>query len=448
VELGNLQSSAPPSPAELSIGEPEKETNSLAKRFNIRKKIIKLDALERNIISELMTMTDPEMEKFQNAINKIIEEQIAAIADVGRIADITKIDRNRLKKITLGMAHVLLKTEKKQRAEVLNRKINEIKYADGNSEFILMHDSPESFAEGGIGIVSAGHFGLTEDGAMPVMEKRIKNKFLATKATQEGFINLIIIDNQRVADYPNSLPKKYYSDENITYEENIRINTDTDRDLETAEKTPQEFAIAIADAIQACRWLHKIGIIHKDIKPSNIILTKDGRAVLVDVGLSECHRDDKKYGENVISEMTTGNNISGTLGYFDVNMNYIFGENGEFIRDKNASEKIESVLRPETDQFAFAVTILEKVFKFSLTKYLTDNDIGLFGLILGFEKYRSRLNKEINTKVKDEKLREVLLISVMDLNNQRTIAETEYLGKYGAKPNLEELENALRNLII
>ncbi len=67
-----------------------------------------------------------------------------------------------------------------------------------------------------------------------------------------------------------------------------------------------EVIIPIVSAIAHC---HQNGIIHRDIKPDNIVLSRDGLPKLIDFGLASA------YGEDVQTQLTKTGEVLGTLDY-------------------------------------------------------------------------------------------------------------------------------------
>ena len=43
----------------------------------------------------------------------------------------------------------------------------------------------------------------------------------------------------------------------------------------------------VSDLVTAFEWLHSLGKVHNDIKPSNVMMDSNGQATLIDFGLSE-----------------------------------------------------------------------------------------------------------------------------------------------------------------
>lgn len=75
--------------------------------------------------------------------------------------------------------------------------------------------------------------------------------------------------------------------------------------LERGVPTQKQAKMIFKCVIEALNELHKHGVVHRDVKPSNIIVKPDGRAVLVDFGISKLY--------NAAAENDTS--LFGTVGY-------------------------------------------------------------------------------------------------------------------------------------
>jgi serine/threonine-protein kinase/endoribonuclease IRE1 len=64
--------------------------------------------------------------------------------------------------------------------------------------------------------------------------------------------------------------------------------------LTAARQIPTEYNTQLMkDVVSGLAHLHSIGVVHRDIKPHNILVTKQGRAKLSDMGISKRLIDDQ-----------------------------------------------------------------------------------------------------------------------------------------------------------
>jgi serine/threonine protein kinase len=72
-----------------------------------------------------------------------------------------------------------------------------------------------------------------------------------------------------------------------------------------------DIAVQVADGLAAA---HALYLIHRDLKPDNILLTRDGRVKILDFGLAQI-RNAPAESENTATMMESGPLIMGTVGY-------------------------------------------------------------------------------------------------------------------------------------
>lgn len=72
----------------------------------------------------------------------------------------------------------------------------------------------------------------------------------------------------------------------------------TDRDMQTKVEV-------LLELLQALIYLHRHGILHRDLKPDNVLVTKDGKVKVLDFGLARIHDENS----------SSGDIIAGTLAY-------------------------------------------------------------------------------------------------------------------------------------
>jgi eukaryotic-like serine/threonine-protein kinase len=118
--------------------------------------------------------------------------------------------------------------------------------------------------------------------------------------------------------------------------------------LEAHERSLAEILGVFGDAALGLAAAHQSGLVHRDFKPENVLVTRDGRAKVTDFGLareSEPRRRDEGYGDVASTELyapTRG--LIGTPAYM-------------------APELFEGGrATPKSDQFAFGVALFAALF--------------------------------------------------------------------------------------
>ncbi len=127
----------------------------------------------------------------------------------------------------------------------------------------------------------------------------IKNVDFSCKSSYEAFQTL---NNPHLA-------RIYYIVEKAEHIEVVceYISGDTLSDLLKGNRClPPDMAIKItADICDGLSDMHKLGYVHRDINPNNIIVSSDGSAKIIDYGIARCFSRDKN----------TDTTILGTPGY-------------------------------------------------------------------------------------------------------------------------------------
>lgn len=145
------------------------------------------------------------------------------------------------------------------------------------------YDLVEKIAEGGMGAVFKGrHHDSGEIVAVKVLPKHLASNAIFVKRFEKEYTAAKTLDHPnivRALDFGRQDEIPYLVMEFVAGES-------LGQRLEREGRLPEPEAIRIISQVaQGLHKAHKLGLIHRDVKPDNILLNADGQAKLTDLGL-------------------------------------------------------------------------------------------------------------------------------------------------------------------
>ena len=130
--------------------------------------------------------------------------------------------------------------------------------------------------------------------AIKVLRKELSDNPVYIKAFRKEAYTVMRLHHRnivRILDIGNSQGYKYIAMEYID-------GPTLKRKIEEEGSLPLELCVELAEKLcGALDYAHHRGIIHKDLKPANILLREDGEPILTDFGIAEEMDEEKKREE-------------------------------------------------------------------------------------------------------------------------------------------------------
>lgn len=119
-----------------------------------------------------------------------------------------------------------------------------------------------------------------------------------------------------------------------------RIEGETLRTWATSEPSLERRIEAVLDLSEGLNAVHRVGLLHRDVKPANVMVDRDGRVRLMDFGLARQRVEDERSAQRTPGSAERISSPAGTPGFI-------------------APEVLDGARPTErSDQFSFAVTAL------------------------------------------------------------------------------------------
>jgi len=188
--------------------------------------------------------------------------------------------------------------------------------------------------------IGSGGMGVVYKAIQPVVDREVAIKIiLPSFANHPNFIRRFETEAQLVArlEHPHIVPLyDYWREPGVAYLVMRLLRGGSLESLLREGPLPVELASSIlAQICLALHTAHRIGVIHRDLKPGNILLDEDQNAYLVDFGIA------KNLGNPDLGDQTNVDVIAGTPAYI-------------------SPEQIRSLaVQPQTDIYCLGVMLYE-----------------------------------------------------------------------------------------
>lgn len=168
----------------------------------------------------------------------------------------------------------------------------------------------DQIGRGGMGIVYlAEHTKLLRQVALKVLPKDKTNDKLALDRFYREARAVAALDHENIvkAHDINEFDGLHYFVMEYVQGANLQIHLD--------QKGPVPWKTAVKFIEQACWGLqhaHKKGLVHRDIKPGNLLVDRKGTLKILDLGLARCFANEK---DNLTGNLAEGAEITGSINY-------------------------------------------------------------------------------------------------------------------------------------